>query len=323
MKKGTIFITGGAGFIGSQVNQLLQERGYSTIVYDNLSTGDQGTVQKGNFIKGDISDTDLLHQIFRKEKVRAVMHFAANTYVGESVSNPSKYYRNNVCGTLSLLDAMYQNKIQNFIFSSSAAVYGIPFQEKIQESDPLRPINPYGQTKLIGESLLHDYFTAYGIGYTVLRYFNAAGGDPEGKIKLFKSNEGNLIPIVLNCITQTKSLVINGADYPTRDGTCVRDYIHVADIADAHILAMEKLFKYGGESCYNLGNGQGFSIWEVIQAAEKVTGQEVKIIIGKRRAGDPPTLLANASKAEKELNWKPRYPDLPTMIEHAWKARQK
>lgn len=322
MSKSIIFVTGGAGFIGSQVNQLLHDQGYDTIVYDNLTSGNSRTVLSGKFIEGDISDTKKLNEIFKNEKIDAVMHFAAFTDVGESVTHPEKYYLNNVYNTLALLAAMRQNKIQHFVFSSSAAVYGIPQREKIQETDACVPINPYGQTKLIVETILHDYHKAYGLNFTSLRYFNAAGGDPGGRIKLYKTHEGNLIPIVLNSIINSSILTINGSDYPTRDGTCIRDYVHVADLADAHILAMEKLFKEGGGTCYNLGNGQGFSILEVLSAAEKVTGQKVNKVVGKRRQGDPPILLADATKAHKELQWRPRYPKLETIIEHAWQARR-
>ncbi len=322
MEKDKILITGGAGFIGSQVNLNLNERGYDTIVLDDLSSGNHKTVIRGKLIQGSIANNDLLNSIFKKESIKAVMHFAAFTHVGESVSSPSKYYHNNVCATLNLLDAMANHQINYFIFSSSAAVYGIPTQDKLVETNPCLPINPYGQTKRMVENILHDYHIAYGLNYTSLRYFNAAGGDPRGLIKSFKRKEGNLIPLVLNSILDSTTLTINGTDYPTKDGTCVRDYVHVADLSEAHILAMEKLFKKGGESCYNLGNGQGFSIREVIHTTEKVTGHKIITVEGARRPGDPPTLLADATKAQQELGWTPRYPDLPTIIEHAWKARQ-
>lgn len=322
MNKDIIFVTGGAGFIGSQVNQLLHDQGYGTIVYDNLTSGNRSTVLSGTFIEGEIADTQKLNDIFQNERIKAVMHFAASTDVGESVVNPEKYYLNNVYNTLGLLEAMRKNKIHHFVFSSSAAVYGIPQREKIRETDVCAPINPYGKTKLFVESILNDYNKAYGLNFAALRYFNAAGGDPSGRIKLYKAYEGNLIPIVLNSIINSSTLTINGSDYPTRDGTCIRDYVHVADLADAHILAMEKLFKEGGRTCYNLGNGQGFSIFEVLSAAEKVTGQKVDKVIGERRPGDPPILLADAAKAHDELRWHPRYPELETIIEHAWQARR-
>ncbi|MGK5594849.1 MAG: UDP-glucose 4-epimerase GalE [Parachlamydiaceae bacterium] len=321
MKKDKILITGGAGFIGSQVNYQLNERGYETIVLDDLSSGNPNTVIRGQLIQGSISNLKLLDSIFKKESIKAVMHFAAFTHVGESVSTPSKYYHNNVCSTLNLLDAMVNNQVNHFIFSSSAAVYGVPAKGKLVETDPCLPINPYGHTKRMVENILHDYHKAYDLNYTTLRYFNAAGGDPNGFIKAFRRKEGNLIPLALNSILDSTPLTINGTDYPTKDGTCVRDYIHLADLSEAHILAMEKLFKKGGESCYNLGNGQGFSVREVIDMTEKVTGRKVVVIEGARRPGDPPTLLADANKAQQELNWIPRYPELSTIIEHAWKAR--
>ena len=322
MAKKTVFVTGGAGFIGSQVNQLLHDKGYETIVYDNLSAGNANVVLTGRLIEGDINDKRKLSDIFRNHKFDAVMHFAALRDVGESMIDPAKYYRNNVCGSLCLLEAMLDNGIKNLIFSSSAAVYGIPEKEAIKETDPCRPINPYGQTKLIVEDILKDYCAAYNLNFTALRYFNAAGGDPQGRIPYYTRYEGNLIPIILNSIIESLPVTINGVDYPTKDGTCVRDYVHVADLAEAHILAMEKLFKDGGGTCYNLGNGEGFSILDVLAAAEKTTGKPVNRIEGARRAGDPPVLLADSTKARKELHWQPRYPKLETIIEHAWQARR-
>lgn len=319
----TILVTGGGGFIGSHVNQLLQDKGYSTIVLDDLSSGNRQAVLQGTFIEGNVSDKQLLNEIFEKVKITAVMHFAAYTDVGESVQNPEKYYKNNVCSTLHLLEAMRKNDVKTFIFSSSAAVYGIPANRKIKETDPCSPINPYGHSKLMVETILHNYYEAYHFSFSSLRYFNAAGGDPWGRIKYFsKPKENNLIPIVLDCLMASSPLTVNGTDYPTKDGTCIRDYVHVTDLAEAHILAMEKLFKEGGRNCYNLGNGQGFSIYEVLEAAEKVTGINLKKIEGKRRAGDPPILLADATKAQSDLNWFPQFPNLETIIEHAWKARE-
>lgn len=322
MRQGKIFITGGAGFIGSQVNALLQSQGYETLVYDNLYSGNAKTVIQGTFIPGDIQDSDQLGQIFESEEILCVMHFAAYTDVGESAANPLKYYENNVSNTLILLKAMQKHRIKNIIFSSSAAVYGLPIRERIQENDPCKPINPYGETKLIVEKILKDLEQASQFKTCSLRYFNAAGGDPDGFIKYHKAHEGNLIPKVLNSIQTKTTLTINGTDYPTRDGTCVRDYIHVADLGEAHILAMKKMLKEGCSSCYNLGNGQGFSIREVISATEKVTGCKVIVQEGKRRAGDPPTLVADAHKAHTELGWQPLYPSLDSIIEHAWEARK-
>lgn len=322
MHQGKIFITGGAGFIGSQVNALLQKQGYETLVYDNLYSGNTKSVIHGIFIKGDIGDLAKLEQIFESEKILCVMHFAAYTDVGESVVDPLKYYQNNVANTLILLKAMQKHQVKNLIFSSSAAVYGLPQKETIQESDLCFPINPYGESKLMVEKILKDLENTSDFKTCSLRYFNAAGGDPDGLIKYWPTYEHNLIPKVLSSIQARTELTINGTDYPTRDGTCVRDYIHVADLGEAHILAMKKMLKEGCSSCYNLGNGQGFSIREVIAAAEKVTGNKVIVKEGQRRAGDPPTLLADAAKAHAELGWQPRYPSLDSIIEHAWKARK-
>lgn len=321
MQKEKILVTGGAGFIGSQVNEQLHQEGYDTVVLDNLSTGNKKAVLHGEFVEGDLNNRNLLEEIFTKQKITGVMHFAASIDVGESVLNPSRYYINNVCNLVNLLDAMRKFGVNHIIFSSSAAVYGIPDNGIARESDPCWPINPYGETKLIGEKILRDYHAAYGLNTCSLRYFNAAGGDPKKNIKNYKQNESNLIPVILNCIKKNTVLTVNGSDYDTFDGTCVRDYIHVADLGLAHILAMKKLLKEGGQGCYNLGNGRGFSILEVIKAAEDVTGRKVSFKEGPRRAGDPPSLLANAEKAAKELAWSPRYPDLKTIINDAWEAK--
>lgn len=323
MPKKTILVTGGAGFIGSQVNLMLHDAGFDTIVLDNLSSGNEKAVVCGKLVVGDLADKKLLDNLFSSSSIEAVMHFAASIDVGQSVKDPALYYSNNVVNSLKLLDAMRKANVKNLIFSSSAAVYGVPHQESLTESSPCSPINPYGETKLILEKVLRDYVTAYGFHASSLRYFNAAGGDPSGRLKYWSKTQHNLIPIVLEAIMNKGTVTINGNDYSTRDGTCIRDYIHVADLGDAHILALQKLLKGNVSPCYNLGNGQGFSVREVIAAAEEVTGQKLKIHEGQRRPGDPPILLANAEKAHKELNWSPRYPKINTMIEHAWYARQK
>lgn len=323
MEKKTILITGGAGFIGSQVNLLLNDAGYETVILDNLSTGDAKAVLSGTLITGDLKDSELLNHIFSTYPIAAVIHFAALTDVGESVRNPAIYYATNVTATLNLLDAMMAHGVKKLIFSSSAAVYGIPTNEMVTENSPTLPINPYGETKLIVEKVLRDYRIAYGLEYCCLRYFNAAGGDPSGKLKHFKKKENNLIPLVLNAIKAQGTITVNGTDYPTSDGTCLRDYIHVADLGLAHIQALQKLFTGKVAACYNLGNGKGFTVNEVIKASEEVTGQKVETIFGPRRDGDPPILLANAQKAFADLGWQPQYPELHTIIEDAWKARQK
>jgi UDP-glucose 4-epimerase len=321
MQKRTVLIVGGAGFIGSHVNKMLLQKGYSTIVYDNLSRGNKLTVEGSHFIKGDISDSSQLDKLFQIQKIDAVMHFAALIDVGESVIHPSRYYTNNVSYTLNLLNTMLKHNVKTFIFSSTAAVYGTPNQSVITEEHPTHPINPYGETKLAVEKILRDFDHAYQLRSCSFRYFNAAGGDPEGKIKYYQLKPNNLIPIVLRNIKDGSGpMKINGTDYATPDGTCVRDYVHIEDLASAHIIAMEKLWNGAPTNIYNLGNGHGFSVKEVIAAAEKVTGKKVHAIEGPRRPGDPAILVADAHKAEKELGWIPQYRTVETMIEHAWKA---
>lgn len=321
--KKTVLIVGGAGFIGSHVNKMLQQAGYETIVLDNLSKGHRNAVSKGIFIQGDMADSACLDHIFSTYSIDAVMHFAAFIDVGESIFNPSSYYNNNVTHTLNLLNAMRRHSVRTFIFSSSAAIFGYPQEIPIPENHPCQPISPYGHTKLMVEQILKDYDKAYSIKYCCLRYFNAAGGDPDGELKNFKSKESNLIPVALRSLKQPDGkITIFGNDYPTPDGTCIRDYVHVYDLGTAHILAMERLFAGHESASYNLGNGKGFSVLEVLQAVEKVTGLRLNIIQGSRREGDPPRLVADSSKAELELGWKPQYSSLEVMIEHAWRAFQ-
>lgn len=317
MKRKTILIVGGAGYIGSHVNKMLHQAGYDTLVLDNLSRGSQQTVLYGTFIKGDINDLAFLNHLFESHPIDAVMHFAGLTDVGESMQEPLKYYQNNVCYTLNLLEAMRQHHVKVFIFSSSAAIFGMPQTDKISEEHPFNPINPYGQSKLIVETILKDLKE---IRFCCLRYFNAAGGDPDGEIKNYKTKETNLIPIILKSLKERKKVTIFGTDYPTFDGTCIRDYVHIHDLGTAHIAAMEKLFQGAKSNFYNLGNGQGFSIRQVIDAVESVTGIKVAFVEGERRPGDPPILVASAEKAKRELGWSPLYPDLDQMISHAWKC---
>lgn len=318
-----ILIIGGAGFIGSHVNEMLFRKGYETVVLDNLNQGSREAVRHGVFIEGDLADSALLEHIFSTHPIGAVMHFAALKDVGESVKHPLRYYENNVSNTLNLLAAMMKHEVKMMIFSSSAAIFGQPEEVPVSEDHPCHPINPYGRTKLIVENILEDFDKAYGLRYCSLRYFNAAGGDPEGKIKNRKTTDSNLIPIILRSLQKEDGcLTIYGSDYPTPDGTCIRDYIHIEDLGTAHIAALEKLLR-GSPSCYyNLGNGKGFSVREVIAAVEKVTGRKVKTREGPRRAGDPPILVASSSKAQRELNWNPLYTELEPIIEHAWKAMQ-
>jgi UDP-glucose 4-epimerase len=317
-----IFITGGAGFIGSLVNLMLIDKGYETFVYDDLSTGNKQAIYSGVFIEGSLLDKEKLDRSLFEVQPDAVMHFAASTDVGESVENPAFYYENNFVSSLNLLDAMVKQKVKRLIFSSSAAVYGMPDLPKISEKVNCSPINPYGESKLMTEKVIRDYTAAYPIDAISLRYFNAAGADPSERIRSFKKKENNLIPILMNAIKNGKPVTIYGTDYDTKDGTCVRDYIHVADIGEAHLLALEKLFTGNHSPCYNLGNGNGFTVREVIRAAEEVTGKKIDVIEGARRHGDPPVLLADSALAQKELNWKPCFPKIEQMIKDAWNARK-
>lgn len=321
MTEKTILVVGGAGFIGSYVNQMLAEAGYQTIVFDNLSHGNKKTVMRGQFIEGDVCAPQALNFLFQNFKIDAVMHFAAFIDVGESVVNPGKYYANNVIGSLNLLNMMVSHGVNKLIFSSTAAIFGYPMTQQINESQPCLPINPYGRSKLMVEQFLRDFDLAYGLKSCALRYFNAAGGDPKGEIKNYQKKETNLIPLILRSLkTPGGSITIYGTDYPTPDGTCIRDYIHIHDLATAHISAMKKLLDGAPSTCYNLGNGHGFSVREVIKTIEQVTGKSVNTVEGQRRAGDPPILVAASAKANHELEWKPLYPDLNTIVEHAWKV---
>lgn len=320
MKKAVVLIVGGAGFIGSHVNKMVNQKGYQTLVLDNLSRGHRSAVRNGLFLEGDLADPEMLNHIFKTYPIQAVMHFAAFTDVGESVRDPAKYYLNNVSHTLNLLTAMMQHQVKTLIFSSSAAVYGHPFESPIKEDHPCQPINPYGKSKWMVENMLKDFEAAYGLKFCALRYFNAAGGDPEGEIKNNQSKISNLIPRLLLSLKKGKGeVMIYGTDYPTPDGTCIRDYIHIEDLGNAHINAMEKLLTGASSQVYNLGNGKGFSVREVVRTAEEILNKKIKVIEGDRRPGDPAVLLADSGKALLELNWQPRF-SLKEMIEHAWKA---
>ncbi len=314
-----VLVTGGAGFVGSHVNKALNDKGFATVILDDLSRGTKESVIAGTLIEADFGDQEVLRTIFNDHEISSVMHFAAFTDVGESVDQPLLYIRNNVVKTITLLNTMLEAGVKNFVFSSSAAVYGIPRFGRVTEGAEKKPINPYGMTKLEVEAILEQYGRDYGLHSCSLRYFNAAGGDPEGVLKNFKKKESNLIPIVLRSLIGKKEVTIFGTDYETPDGTCIRDYIHVMDLADAHILAMQTL---KGVSAYNLGNGAGASVREVIDMAEKVTGKKVKVKEGPRRAGDPPTLIADATQAREELNWEPQFPDLESIVKDAWNSYQ-
>lgn len=320
MKESQLLLIGGAGFIGSHINRMLSKIGYPTIILDNLSTGSREAVGETPLIVGDMGDAQILKKIFKENRIGAVLHFAALTNVGESIREPLKYYQNNVANTLNLLMAMKEYAINVLVFSSTAAVYGYPQRGQIDETHPCQPINPYGESKLMVESILVDCDRAYGLRYCSLRYFNAAGGDPEGKIRNYKTEETNLIPIILKslCCAEAKATIF-GTDYPTFDGTCIRDYIHIEDLGFAHIAALKQLLGGTSSNCYNLGSEKGYSVREVISAVKKVTGKEIAVVEGPRREGDPPILIANAEKAKRELGWQPRY-SLEEMIEHAWRA---
>lgn len=317
-----ILVIGGAGFIGSYVNKLLAMQGYQTTVLDNLCRGSSTAVVAGKLIVCDFGDANMLSKLFQEERFDAIFHFAAFTDVGESINNPQIYYDNNVIKTHTLLKAMVANGLSNLIFSSSAAIFGKPLKDKIDEEHPCMPINPYGHTKLICEMMLRDFDVGYGLKSSCLRYFNAAGGDPEGLVKIGNRTENNLIPKLLSSIGEDSfATTLFGIDYPTHDGSCIRDYIHIHDLATAHIQAMEQLFLNKKSTAYNLGNSRGYSVKEVIAAVEKITGHPISVIIGDRRPGDPATLIANPDKAMKELGWKLQFRDIEQMIAHAWNSR--
>ena len=314
-----ILVTGGAGYIGSHTVKELRERGEEVVVYDNLSTGHIEAVGDAHFVKGDLFDTELLKKTFKDYKVDSVIHFAAYSLVGESMTNPAKYYHNNVAGTLSLLDAMLAENVKYLVFSSSAATYGDAGDGLITEDSPQNPTSVYGQTKLMMEQFMADYDKAYGMKYVALRYFNAAGAHVSGEIGEAHNPESHLIPLILQVPNGKREFIsVFGEDYPTPDGTCVRDYIHVTDLADAHIKALEYLKNGGRSTHYNLGNGNGFSVKEVIDTVEKVVGKKINRKIAERRAGDPASLVASSDKIKKELGWEPKFDSLEAIVATAW-----
>ena len=314
-----ILVTGGAGYIGSHTLMALLKKNEEFIVIDNLVTGHKEAVRGGKFYCGDLRDEDFLDRVFRENEIDTVIHFAAYSLVGESVKDPIKYYNNNVRGTISLLNCMKKHGVKNIVFSSTAAVYGEPENIPILEENSTIPTNPYGESKLAIERLLNWANNAGDINYIALRYFNAAGAHESGIIGEAHNPETHLIPIVLEtALGKRDKIIIFGDDYDTTDGTCIRDYIHVMDLAEAHLLALDKLKSGGKSGVYNLGNGEGFSVREVIEKARDVTGRNIPIEIGNRRLGDPAILVASSEKAKKELNWKPRYNDLEKIIEDAW-----
>ena len=314
-----ILVTGGAGYIGSHAVRLLQSAGHEVWVYDNLSYGHREAVPAGKLIEGNVGDRERVTSALKQHSIDAVMHFAAFALVGESVAEPNKYYQNNVIETLNLLEAMRDADVNRFVFSSTTATYGVPDTIPITEEERQDPINPYGFSKLVIEKALADYAHAYGWGYAALRYFNAAGASPDGEIGEDHKPESHLIPIILQvALGQRENISIFGEDYPTPDGTCIRDYIHVHDLGSAHIKALE-LLKDGQGLQLNLGTCRGNSVREVIDACREVTGHEIPTVVGERRPGDPPELVANSDKAQKTLDWKPQYMDIRETVETAWK----
>ena len=317
-----VLVVGGAGYIGSRAVQLLMDAGHNVWVYDNLSRGHRAAVPEGLLIEGELSDRAKVTAILREKKIDAVMHFAAFALVNESVNDPAIYYRNNVVAAIDLLDAMRQAGVSKIVFSSTTATYGEPDVIPIAETTPQQPINPYGFTKLVFEKALADYASAYGFAYAALRYFNAAGAGPEGTIGEDHDPETHIIPIVLQvALGQRDKITIFGDDYDTPDGTCVRDYIHIDDLGEAHLKAME-LLQPGKGICLNLGTGKGTSGREIVEACREVTGQPIPEVMGQRRAGDPPELVADARLAKQLLGWEPKYTDTKAIVETAWRWHQ-
>lgn len=313
-----ILVVGGAGYIGSHANKLLNEKGYGTAVFDNLVYGHREFVREGEFILGDLADREQVRLCFERNPIEAVMHFGAFAYVGESVTDPAKYYRNNVANTLTLLETMREFRVKHFVFSSSCAVYGHAEAMPITEEHIPHPINPYGRSKLMIEEILGDYDRAYGIKYVSLRYFNAAGADPGGEIGERHVPETHLIPLAMQAaLGKGKSLVMYGTDYPTPDGTCIRDYIHVTDLAEAHCKALEHLKRTGRSTCCNLGTGKGASVKEIVTLVKEVSGRDFPVEVAVRRPGDPPVLVADYRKTQELLGWRPEK-DMGEIILTAW-----
>jgi UDP-glucose 4-epimerase len=313
-----ILVTGGAGYIGSHTVQLLLEQGYDVAVVDNLSKGHRHNVPAGRLFEINIADTKALTELMRQTRTEAVVHFAAFIAVGESMREPETYFANNVCASLSLLTAMLRANVKHVVFSSTAAVYGNPHASPILETFPIRPVNPYGESKAMVETLLRWFGEIHHLNSVVLRYFNASGCDPQGRLGEEHEPETHLIPLLLRAVSKGTPVTVFGSDYDTPDGTCVRDYIHVLDLAQAHILALEHLMGGGASEQFNVGTGAGHTVMETIRAVEEVTGQKVPYLVGPRREGDPPVLVANPDKLRSKLGWSPRYSDLRTIVEHAW-----
>jgi UDP-glucose-4-epimerase GalE len=323
MKSGSILVTGGAGYIGSHTAHLLGQQGYDVTVVDNLSRGHRHNIDPQRLRVVDIGDTEGLCRIFAERPYDAVIHFAAYISVGESMRAPELYFTNNVSGSLSLLTAMVRSGVRRLVFSSTAAVYGMPATVPIKEDAPYAPVNPYGESKVMVEKLLRWFDVIHGLRSISLRYFNASGADPEGELGEEHEPETHLIPLLFRATVTGRPVTIFGEDYPTPDGTCIRDYIHVTDLAQAHILAVECLMAGGASDAFNVGNGSGYSVREVVRAVEEVTGKKVPYVIGPRREGDPPELVADSSKLRRALKWTPRYSDLRDIVSTAWNFEQK
>jgi UDP-glucose 4-epimerase len=319
-----VFVTGGAGYIGSHVVKLLGEKGNEVMVYDNLSSGNAGSILYGRLVRGDILDFEKIKTAMEDFQPDAVMHFAAKIVVPESVREPLKYYENNTCGAVSVLKAMRECGVKKIIFSSTAAVYGQPEKMPITEDAPLEPVNPYGQSKAAVERILRDSCLAGDFGYVALRYFNVAGADPAGKIGETKKDATHLVTMCVRAACGKRDkLFVYGTDYTTPDGTCIRDYIHVMDLADAHMLALEYLLGGGKSDVFNCGYGQGYSVQQVVDTAKKVTGVDFPVEYAQRRPGDPPELVADSAKIKQKLGWQPRYDDLKFIIKTAWEWEKK
>jgi UDP-glucose-4-epimerase GalE len=322
VERARVLVTGGAGYIGSHACKALHRAGYDVVVYDNLVAGHREAVRYGPLVEGDISDTQAVRQALRSHQISAVMHFAAFLDVGESVREPGKYFRNNVGGALSVLEASCAESVRHFIFSSTCATYGEPIETPITETHPQRPINSYGESKLMIERALPHFERAGGLRWTSLRYFNAAGADPDGEIGEVHAPEIHLIPRAIEAAMWGRELIVFGDDYPTPDGTCLRDYVHVSDLADAHVKALDAIVETGISATYNLGTGRPRSVREVIEAVERVGGRKVPVTLGPRRAGDPAILYAAPNKAQAALHWKPGFPDLESIVATAWQWHQ-
>ncbi len=320
----SILVIGGAGYIGSHMVKTLGEHGHNITTFDNLSSGHEDSIKHGKFVMGDLSNQADIDNAFASNQFDVVMHFASSIEVSESVKDPIKYYHNNVSNTLNLLRSLIKFNVKKFIFSSTAAIFGDPKYIPIDENHPKNPINPYGQTKLMVENILKDYDSAYGLKSACLRYFNAAGADPCSDLRERHDPETHLIPLVLMAASgRRKDISLFGSDYETKDGTCIRDFIHVNDLCAAHLLAINYLFKKNKSISLNLGNGEGFSVQEVITTAKKITNKDIQVVNKQRRDGDPAILVANSKLAKETLEWKPKYTALDEIIRHAWEAERK